>query len=222
MPTRTLWCNTPATFALVYASTCSSVPSTDAHLSDGSLRIQPLHVIIKTGKEPRLVVDLSRNFNDHLEHEYFSYSCVDDEVEASHLGCWYGKLDLSNCFLSFPLHPSPRKYFCFRLESDLYKLTHMPFGLNTAPRVCTQLLSVLNFALAELGIRNIRYLDDIFLIGASDGDMARHLLLAHSVIRQLGLVATRRKGQPSRCPSSASNSTRSHRPCRALPRAWRS
>ena len=160
----------------------------DAHLADDSLRIQPLHVIIKAGKKPRLVIDLSRNLNEHLEYEYFTYSCVDDAVEASHPGCWYGKLDLSNCFLSFPLHPSVRKYFCFRFEGELYQFTHMPFGLSTAPRVCTQLLSVVNFALAELGIRDIRYLDDFFLIGASKEDMARHLLLAQSVIRQFGLV----------------------------------
>ena len=113
---------------------------------------------------------------------------MDDAVEASHSGCWYGKLDLSNCFLSFPLHPSVRRYFCFRFEGELYQFTHMPFGLSTAPRVCTQLLSVVNFALAELGIRDIRYLDDFFLIGASEEDMARHLLLAQSAIRQFGLV----------------------------------
>ena len=94
---------------------------TDAHLSDSSLRIQPLHVIIKAGKKPRLVIDLSRNLNDHLEYEYFNYSSVDDAVEASHPGCWYGKLDLSNCFLSFPLHPSVQKYFCFRFEGELYQ-----------------------------------------------------------------------------------------------------
>ena len=160
----------------------------DAHLADNSLRIQPLHVIIKAGKKPRLVIDLSRNLNDHLQYEYFTYSCVDDAVEASHPNCWYGKLDLSNCFLSFPLHPSVRRYFCFRFDGKLYQFTHMPFGLSTAPRVCTQLLSVVNFALSELGITDIRYLDDFFLIAASHDEMARHLSLAQSAISQFGLV----------------------------------
>jgi hypothetical protein len=159
-------------------------PSTD--LSD--LCIQPLHIIIKEGKKPRLVIDLSRNLNDHLRCDYFHYSSVDDAVEASHPGCWFGKLDLSNCFLSFPLHPSVRRYFCFRFDGRLYQFTHMPFGLNTAPRVCTQLLSVVNFALARAGIRDIRYLDDFFLIGRSQADMQRDLTLAQSIIRQFGLV----------------------------------
>jgi len=38
--------------------------------------IQPLHAIIKAGKKPRLVIDLSRNLNGHLQHEYFSYTSV--------------------------------------------------------------------------------------------------------------------------------------------------
>jgi hypothetical protein len=54
-------------------------------------------------------------------------------VEASHPGCWYGKLDLSNCFLSFPLHPSVRRYFCFRFDGRLYQFTHMRLG--STPRL---------------------------------------------------------------------------------------
>jgi hypothetical protein len=160
----------------------------DTSLTAEGLRVQPLHVIIKEGKKPRLVIDLSRNLNDHLEYEYFHYSSVDDAVEASHPGCWYGKLDLSNCFLSFPLHPAARKYFCFRFDGRLYQFTHMPFGLSTAPRVCTLLLSVVNFALAEQGITDIRYLDDFFLIGESSSTITQHLIMAQSVIHQFGLV----------------------------------
>ena len=150
--------------------------------------IQPLHVIIKDGRKPRLVIDLSRNLNDHLQHDYFHYSTVDDAVEASTPGCWYGKLDLSTCFLSFPLHPSVHRYFCFRFQGVVYQFTHMPFGLCTAPRVCTQLLSVVNYALARAGVRDIRYLDDFFLIGCSQTDTAQQLATAQSVITSFGLI----------------------------------
>jgi len=163
------------------------LPADTPLLAEG-LCIQPLHVIIKAGRKPRLVIDLSRNLNDHLQYDYFRYSCVDDAVEASFPGCFYGKLDLSNCFLSFPLHPSVRKFFCFRFEGVLYQFRSMPFGLSTAPRVCTQLLSVVQFALAEQGITDIRYLDDFFLIAKFEKDMARDLRIAQSVIRQFGLV----------------------------------
>ena len=181
------------------------------------LFIQPLHVIIKADKKPRVVVDLSRNLNTHLEYEYFQYSCVDDAVEASYPGCWYGKLDLTNCFLSFPLHPSVRRYFCFRFEGRLYQFTHMPFGLSIAPRVCTLLLSVVAFALKQAGIRHVRYLDDFFLIGASSEEVAQQLITAQTVITGFGLVVNpdKTEGPSQSLSSSASNWIPSHKPCPA-------
>ncbi len=120
--TRPPCCSTPTTSASACTSTCSSVRSSgcrnDAAPPTAASASSRCTSSSKTGKKPRLVIDLSRNLNDHLEYEYFTYSCVDDAVEASHPGCWYGKLDLSNCFLSFPLHPSVRKYFCFRFEGS--------------------------------------------------------------------------------------------------------
>jgi hypothetical protein len=150
--------------------------------------IQPLHVIIKEHKKPRLVIDLSRNLNSHLQYEYFQYSSVDDAVEAAWPDCWFGKLDLTNCFLSFPLHPSALPYFCFRFDGKLYQFTHMPFGLSTAPRVCTQLLSVVAFALSQQGIRPVRYLDDFFTIGATEAGVEQQLQTAPQIIEAFGLV----------------------------------
>ena len=196
-PTATAFSNTPTVHENAEAvrkrlheySRFGAVVELDPLTTDVTdLLVQPLHVIIKAQKKPRVVVDLSRNLNAHLEYEYFQYSCVDDAVEASYPGCWYGKLDLTNCFLSFPLHPSVRRYFCFRFEGRLYQFTHMPFGLSIAPRVCTLLLSVVAFALNRAGIRHVRYLDDFFLIGASSEKVAQQLVAAQTVITGFGLV----------------------------------
>ena len=45
--------------------------------------VQPLHVIIKPDRKPRVVSDLSRNHNDHLEYEYFCYTTVSQAVERA-------------------------------------------------------------------------------------------------------------------------------------------
>lgn len=164
--------------------------------------VQPLHVIIKDKKKPRLVIDLSRNLNSYLEYKYFRYSGVEDAVEASYPGCWYGKLDLSNCYLSFPLHPSVRRYFIFRFEGVLYQFTSMPFGLSTAPRECTLLLSVLSYALTQLCIVHVRYLDDIFIIGNSEAQVAQQLSTAQQEITKFGLVVNTEKTEgPAQCLS---------------------
>ena len=151
--------------------------------------VQPLHVIIKPDRKPRLVVDLSRNLNDHLEYEYFSYTTVSQAVDCATPGCWFSKLDLSNCFLSFPLHPSARPYFIFRFEGRLYQFTRMPFGLSSAPRICTELLSVPAFAMRMWGVdRSSRYLDDTLLTDSSKQSGERSLLIAQQVLTHFGLV----------------------------------
>jgi hypothetical protein len=151
--------------------------------------IQPLHVIIKPAKKPRLVIDLSRNLNDHLEYQYFSYSSVRDAMELSSQDCWYGKLDLTNCFLSFPLHPSALPHFIFAFEGRLYQFVRMPFGLSSAPRICTQLLSVVEFALQQAGIAAlVRYLDDFLLIALSRAASQHALTEAQRIIASFGLV----------------------------------
>ena len=151
--------------------------------------IQPLHVIIKPDRKPRLVVDLSRNLNDHLKYEYFSYTTVSQAVEQATPGCWFSKLDLSNCFLSFPLHPEAMPYFIFRFDGQLYQFTRMPFGLSSAPRICTQLLSVPEFAMRLWGVdRSARYLDDTLLTDDDRQQAERSLLIAQHALTRFGLV----------------------------------
>ena len=151
--------------------------------------IQPLHVIIKPDRKPRLVVDLSRNLNDFLAYEYFNYTTVGQAVDRATPNCWFSKLDLSNCFLSFPLHPSAWPYFIFRFDGQLYQFTRMPFGLSSAPRICTELLSVPAFAMRVWGVdRCDRYLDDTLLTDDSRQSADRSLLIAQHVLTQFGLV----------------------------------
>ena len=220
-------CSTPAPCGPACASTWTSVPSsqlpTDAHLADDSLRISAAACHHQGRQEAtarhRLVPQPQRPPRVRVLHVQLRRRCsprrhIQDAGTAS--------LDLSNCFLSFPLHPSVRKYFCFRFEGALYQFTHMPFGLSTAPRVCTQLLSVVNFALSELGIRVIR-LPRRLLPHQTRLRKAWHdICCSHSrTIRQFGLVVNPDKTEgPSPVAVLPWRPTRfgpNHRPCRALP-----
>ena len=156
--------------------------------------VQPLHVIIKLEKKPRLVIDLSRNLNWHLLYEYFSYSSVRDAAEMSTPGCWYGKLDLSNCFLSFPLHPSAWPHFIFRFEGQLHQFCSLPFGLSSAPRICTMLLSVVAFRLsATTPAHLVRYLDDFLFIALTRSAMETTMTIAQQTFSDFGLVVNTEK-----------------------------
>lgn len=151
-------------------------------------RIQPLLVIIKAGRKPRLCIDLSRNLNAYLAVPTFSYTNVSHAVKLSRLGSWYSKLDLSNCYLSFHLHPDAIPHFAFAFEGKCYTFTRMPFGLSSAPYICTQLLSVVAHKMHERDIVLVRYLDDFLLISSTREQAERDLLAAQLVFRHFGLV----------------------------------
>jgi hypothetical protein len=71
--------------------------------------LQPLHVVDRPGRKARIVLDLSRNLNDVIEHESFHMQSIQTAVQLSSPGCWYGKIDISDCFLSFPVHPDSQR-----------------------------------------------------------------------------------------------------------------
>jgi hypothetical protein len=146
-------------------------------------------MILKAGRKPRLVIDLSRNLNDHLAYEYFSYSSVNDAMELSSPDCWYSKLDLSNCFLSFPLHPSALAHFIFRFEGVLHQFVRLPFGLSSAPRICTEMLAVVAYRMGLDGVDAlIRYLDDFLFVEGSERAGHSSLAAAMRVFDAFGLV----------------------------------
>ena len=135
------------------------------------------------------MIDLSRNLSDHFEYEYFSYASVLDAVERSFEGYWFGKLDLSNGFLSFPLHPSTFAHFTFRFEGRLYQFVRVPFGLSVAPRICTLLLSVVAYGLLQADVDPAtRYLDDFIFVKECARLMESALRRAETTISAYGLV----------------------------------
>lgn len=155
--------------------------------------IQPLHVVLKPGKAPRVCIDLSRNLNNLIPAKHFHYSSVESAVKKSKPNCWYAKLDISKCYLSFALAPSVRKYFTFSLDGKFYRFTRLPFGLSTGPRVCTLLLSVIAYELEKAGIDVVRYLDDFLFIADTKLECANMLTQAINIFQSFGLVINHAK-----------------------------
>ena len=148
---------------------------------------QPLLAVCKPGKKARLSLDLARNFNDSVTKRKFKMLSVQTATRWSTPGCWYGKLDLSSCFLSFPLHPDTASYFNFEFEGAFYRFDSCPFGLSSAPRVVSLLLDVVSSHLHDLGVRAVRYLDDFLFIGRTKAATAASMSLAASVLASFGL-----------------------------------
>jgi hypothetical protein len=162
-------------------------------LEDRPDLLQPLHVVTKPGRKPRLVLDLSRNLNDLLVTEEFHHPTFQHAVEMSHPGCFYGKMDLANCFLSFDIHPASQRYLAFELDGTYYRFKRLPFGLSTSPFWCEQILSVIDFILEERGVRHLRYCDDFLFTGSSAQEIRDAITTTTEVLAAHGLAINHSK-----------------------------
>lgn len=150
-------------------------------------RLQPLHVIIKDGRKPRLVLDLSRNLNDHLPRYKIRYEGIDHALSNCTPGCWFGKTDFADCFLAFDVKPEFREHLRFAFEGQAYEFKRMPFGLSTAPRLCELLLSIVSFDLRRRGIKHSRYVDDVLYFAETKDGLEQALATALDVYSAFGL-----------------------------------
>lgn len=157
--------------------------------------VHPLHVIVRGDRKPRLVLDLSRNLNEFIDDRWIAvrYEDLREAVRCSKPGMWYGKHDVSDCYLSFPVHVDSRQYLAFGLDGRWYRFVRLPFGLASAPRTCTKLLDVVSHALRAEGVRHVRYLDDFLYLADSPEELAANMALAERVISEFGLVVNAAK-----------------------------
>ena len=148
----------------------------------------PLLAIVKPGKKPRLCLDLSRGFNEFVKKKRFKYLSLETAVQWSSPGCWYYKLDLSSCFLSFPLTKEASDLMCFKFGQEYWKFTSMPFCLSSAPRLVSALLDVVSAKLHDEGIIMTRFLDDYLGICASEQASLACMSRTAQVLREFGLM----------------------------------
>jgi hypothetical protein len=165
-------------------------------LPDGAYYVQPLHAVVKPGKKARVCVDLSRNLNDYLPDQPFHYSSVAAGVRLAQEcpgQAWFVKLDLSSCFLSFPLHPDDWQYYVCKAGGDYIQFLRMVFGLKSAPRTASLLLDVVSSALTDAGIAHVRYLDDFFLVATTRERVWACAHRAAALIAEFGLALSPEK-----------------------------
>jgi hypothetical protein len=167
-----------------------------ATLPDGAYYVQPLHAVVKAGKKARVCVDLSRNLNDYLPDQPFHYSSVAAGVRLAQEcpgQAWFVKLDLSSCFLSFPIHPDDWQYYVCKAGGDYIQFLRMVFGLKSAPRTASLLLDVVSSALTDAGIAHVRYLDDFFLVATTRERVWACAHKAAALIAKFGLALSPEK-----------------------------
>ena len=182
-----------------------------AGLPPAGSHVQPLHAVVRPGKKARVVVDLSQNWNDSIQDSPFQMSSVQEAMELLQRAREHSlssrsepasmvKLDITACFLSFPVHKDDLKFFFCEAGGDYYQFLSLVFGRKDAPRVVSQLLDVVSSAMTDAGIAHVRYLDDFLVVGTTAARAWASAHLAAHILIRFGLALSPGKVEgPSRC-----------------------
>ena len=103
------------------------------------------------------------------------------------------RLDLTDAYLTVPMHPDSQKFLRFLLGDKTFQFTAMPFGLNLAPRLFTKIMKRIVASLRSRGVRLIIYLDDILIIAWSIETLNHHKTLVIDLLESLGFLINYKK-----------------------------
>ena len=148
---------------------------------------QPLHAVLRPARKPRVVLNLRPNLNQLLPDAPFQYQRFTDAVRLATPGCFFAKLDLSDCFHSFPVAPASSSLLTFELDGDFFQYVRLPFGLITSPFWCERFLGVLDHRLRRSGVTHVRYVDDFFLVGPSAAAVSQAMATLRQSVLAFGL-----------------------------------
>ncbi|KAJ1204852.1 hypothetical protein NDU88_000290 [Pleurodeles waltl] len=133
----------------------------------------------------RPILDL-RILNWFLKQEKFKMLTLAQVLLALNKEDWMVSVDLQDAYFHIPILKSHRKYLRFVVGSQDYQFAVLPFGLTSAPRVFTKVMSVVASELRRKGIAVFPYLDDWLIKAKSPELVSHHLQSTTQLLFDLG------------------------------------
>ena len=160
---------------------------------------EPVHfnrvfLVPKKNGKMRLVIDLSL-LNPWLDCPTFSldHAQVIREALAQHM--WATSIDLSDAYLHIPVNPKYWKYLVFQIGNRRFQFMVLPFGLNTAPRVFSEVMKALKRWARLNGMLLFQYLDDWLLLHLVTQTLTSHTMQLVQRCQRLGLLVNHAKSE---------------------------
>ena len=148
--------------------------------------------LIRQGEKLRPILDL-RPLNQWVRYVHFKMEGIPLARAMIRQNDWMAKIDLKDAYQSVPLARSAQKLMGFAHQGKNYKFLVMPFGLSSAPRVFTKLMSAALTPLRAAGMRLVYYLDDILVLGRTQREAAEHCATLWNHLSTLGLTVNEKK-----------------------------
>ena len=146
----------------------------------------------KPNGSARPIINL-KPLNAQLRSMTFTMATPQRVLEALQQGVWTTSIDLKDAYFHVPMAKPHRKYLRFAILGRAFQFKTLPFGLAPAPRVFTQLITVLVKWAHSRGIQVIPYLDDWLLYNLDRDLLAHQTAQLTEMAESLGWVINRRK-----------------------------
>ncbi|XP_065195411.1 uncharacterized protein LOC135826738 [Sycon ciliatum] len=147
--------------------------------------LSPLFVVPKKNGKMRPVADL-RELNQFVQYHHFKMEGIATLRELLIKNDFMVKVDLTDAYLSMPVHPTLRRFLTVQWQSRQYQFAAVPFGLASAPRQFTKLLHPVITCLRQQGVRLVVYLDDILIMAGSYQEALQHVANLIHLLLALG------------------------------------
>jgi hypothetical protein len=152
--------------------------------------LNPLTVVQREGKSPRICVD-AQKFNQAMLPDRTKIAPMQAILQRFHGTRYITTLDLSSAFLQVPLEEASRKYTAFEFQSKVYQYRRIPYGFHISlPGFMRALQTVLG---DETCSYVINYVDDILIFSRSFDQHMDHLDTVLNKLTSAGFTINARK-----------------------------
>ena len=157
--------------------------------------VHPLGLVLKPDKV-RVVVDASiSGLNDAMQLIYHPLPTALSAVQLMTKGCWMAKIDVSDAYLSIPVHPDERCYLGVEcpLTGRFFQYNFCPFGVrNSGPLFCEINLAIVEAVKREwerhgICARICSYSDDSLIVADTEQECAYALAVAYQTFTAVGM-----------------------------------
>lgn len=131
--------------------------------------------------------------NQYVVPNHFKMETLRSILKSLKKGDWAVTLDLKDAYFHIPVHQNYRQFLRFSVLGRKFQYRAMPFGLRSAPRIFTKVMSVVGAFLRKQLIHIFMYLDDWMLKNQNKNLLTKQLHYTQDLLGKLGLMINKDK-----------------------------
>ncbi|CAJ0954016.1 unnamed protein product [Ranitomeya imitator] len=144
-----------------------------------------LFVVPKKDGAVRPILDL-KLLNKFVRVRHFRMESLRSVIASLEKGEFLASVDIQDAYLHIPIFPPHQRFLRFAVNNLHFQFTALPFGLASAPRVFTKVMSTVVSILHSRGIVVLPYLDDLLIKGPTFQSCKENVDITLDTLSRLG------------------------------------